>query len=40
LYRSVEIGQSIPAKLYAAVAEILAFIYRAQMRVQTVSSRV
>lgn len=32
LYRSVEIGQTIPAKLYAAVAEILAFIYRAQMR--------
>ena len=34
LYRSVEVGQTIPAKLYAAVAEILAFIYRAQMRVQ------
>jgi flagellar biosynthetic protein FlhB len=32
LYRGVEIGQTIPAKLYAAVAEILAFIYRAQMR--------
>ncbi|MFZ0796000.1 MAG: EscU/YscU/HrcU family type III secretion system export apparatus switch protein [Candidatus Korobacteraceae bacterium] len=32
LYRSVEIGQAIPAKLYAAVAEILAFILRAQMR--------
>ena len=34
LYRSVEVGQTIPAKLYAAVAEILAFIYRAQMRAQ------
>lgn len=34
LYRSVEIGQTIPAKLYAAVAEILAFIFRAQMRAQ------
>jgi flagellar biosynthetic protein FlhB len=33
LYRSVEIGQPIPAKLYAAVAEILAFVYR--MQVQT-----
>ena len=30
LYRTVEIGQAIPAKLYAAVAEILAFIYRLQ----------
>ncbi len=33
LYRGVEIGQAIPAKLYAAVAEILAALYRAQMRV-------
>jgi flagellar biosynthetic protein FlhB len=32
LYRSVEVGQVIPAKLYAAVAEILAFIYRLQGR--------
>ncbi len=40
LYRSVEVGQTIPAKLYTAVAEILAFIYRAQVRVQTVASRV
>jgi flagellar biosynthetic protein FlhB len=30
LYRSVEVGQAIPVKLYAAVAEILAFIYRLQ----------
>jgi flagellar biosynthetic protein FlhB len=30
LYRSVEIGGSIPSKLYTAVAEVLAFIYRAQ----------
>lgn len=28
LYRAVEVGKAIPAKLYAAVAEILAFIYR------------
>jgi flagellar biosynthetic protein FlhB len=28
LYRSAEVGQSIPAKLYAGVAEVLAFIYR------------
>ena len=32
LYRAVEVGQAIPAKLYAAVAEILAFIYRTQAR--------
>jgi flagellar biosynthesis protein FlhB len=30
LYRAVEIGQSIPPKLYAVVAGILAAIYRAQ----------
>jgi flagellar biosynthesis protein FlhB len=34
LYKSVEVGQMIPPKLYAAVAEILAFLYRAQMRLQ------
>jgi flagellar biosynthetic protein FlhB len=34
LYRAVEVGQAIPAKLYAAVAEILAFIYRAQTQGQ------
>jgi len=32
LYRTVEVGQSIPAKLYTAVAEILAFIYRMQAK--------
>jgi len=30
LYRAVEVGQAIPAKLYAVVAEILAAIWRAQ----------
>ncbi|MGH9756400.1 MAG: EscU/YscU/HrcU family type III secretion system export apparatus switch protein [Candidatus Acidiferrales bacterium] len=35
LYRTVEIGGSIPAKLYTAVAEVLAFIYRAQQRMRT-----
>ncbi len=30
LYKTVEVGQSIPPQLYTAVAEILAFIYRAQ----------
>ncbi len=28
LYRSVEVGQSIPVELYAAVAAILAYLYR------------
>ncbi len=30
LYKSVEVGQPIPGALYAAVAEILAFVFRAQ----------
>jgi flagellar biosynthetic protein FlhB len=34
LYKAADVGQMIPPKLYAAVAEILAFIYRAQMRMQ------
>jgi flagellar biosynthetic protein FlhB len=32
LYRTVEVGQSIPVKLYAAIAEILAAVYRAEAR--------
>jgi flagellar biosynthetic protein FlhB len=32
LYKAAEVGQMIPPKLYAAVAEILAFLYRAQLR--------
>jgi len=32
LYRGVEVGQAIPPALYAAVAEILAFIFKAQGR--------
>jgi len=39
LYRAVEIGQSIPPKLYRAVAEILAFIFRAQARARPASRR-
>ena len=34
LYKTVEVGQSIPAKLYTAVAEVLAFVYRAQEQVK------
>jgi flagellar biosynthetic protein FlhB len=30
LYKSVEVGESIPAGLYKAVAEILAYVYRAK----------
>lgn len=32
LYHTVEVGNPIPAALYAAVAEILAFVFRAQAR--------
>jgi flagellar biosynthetic protein FlhB len=32
LYRAVEVGQSIPPKLYAVVAAVLAALYRAQER--------
>jgi flagellar biosynthesis protein FlhB len=40
LFRAVEVGQEIPAKLYAAVAEILAVVYRAQTRArQTLNPR-
>ena len=40
LYRAVEVGQAIPAKLYAVVAELLAFIYRAQGRLNSAGSRI
>jgi flagellar biosynthetic protein FlhB len=32
LYHTVNVGQAIPATLYTAVAEILAFVFRAQAR--------
>lgn len=32
LYRTVEIGDAIPAELYQAVAEVLAFVYRSRRR--------
>jgi len=34
LYKSVEVGDSIPSKLYQAVAEILAMVFRAQAEVR------
>jgi flagellar biosynthetic protein FlhB len=34
LYKSVEVGDAIPAKLYQAVAEILAMVFRAQSEVR------
>lgn len=34
LYKSVEVGENIPVQLYEAVAEILAFVYRAQEEVR------
>jgi flagellar biosynthetic protein FlhB len=39
LYKGTEVGQTIPPKLYAAVAEILAFIYRAQMRMRAAEAK-
>ena len=35
LYRSVEVGQAIPVDLYAAVAAILAFLYRQRVEKET-----
>jgi flagellar biosynthetic protein FlhB len=34
LYRSVEVGQPIPADLYAAVAAILAYLYRQRVEAE------
>jgi flagellar biosynthetic protein FlhB len=39
IYRTVEIGQSVPPKLYGVIAEILAAIYRAQARAQAAGVR-
>jgi flagellar biosynthetic protein FlhB len=39
LFRLVEVGQTIPAALYAAVAEILAFVFHAQARARSAASR-
>lgn len=38
LYASVEIGDEIPAELYQAVAEILAYVYRLSRRVRQLGS--
>jgi flagellar biosynthesis protein FlhB len=38
LYRTVEVGQAVPAKLYAVVAEILAAIYRADARARAAAA--
>jgi flagellar biosynthetic protein FlhB len=34
LYRTVEVGQSIPVELYAAVAAILAYLYRQRVEAE------
>jgi flagellar biosynthetic protein FlhB len=41
LYRATEVGEAIPAKLYTAVAEILAFLFRTQaaLRKQVLAAR-
>ena len=38
LYRTVQIGKSIPPALYAGVAEILAFVFRSQTRARQIGS--
>jgi flagellar biosynthetic protein FlhB len=37
LYRAVPIGNAIPPKLYLAVAEVLAYVYRAQARARAMA---
>ena len=39
LYKSVEVGDSIPSKLYQAVAEILVIVYKAQAEVRQAEAR-
>jgi flagellar biosynthetic protein FlhB len=39
LYRSVEVDSPIPAKLYAAVADILAFVFRARAEAERAAAR-
>jgi len=39
LYRTVEVGQGVPPKLYAVIAEVLAAIYRAQARAMAAGAR-
>jgi flagellar biosynthetic protein FlhB len=34
LYKSVEVGEAIPSKLYQAVADILVIVFRAQAEVR------
>jgi flagellar biosynthetic protein FlhB len=40
LYASVEVGHTIPADLFAAVAEVLAYVYRAEDRARQAGERV
>lgn len=40
LYASVEVGHTIPADLFAAVAEVLAYVYRAEQRARQAGERV
>jgi flagellar biosynthetic protein FlhB len=40
LYRTVEVGKSIPAELYAAVAAILAYLYRQRVEAEMRERRV
>lgn len=39
LYRTIEIGQPVPENLFRAVAEVLAYVYRIDRRVEKISER-
>jgi len=39
LYKTVEVGDSIPSRLYQAVAEILVMVFRAQAEVRRQEER-
>jgi flagellar biosynthetic protein FlhB len=39
LYRQVELDREIPAELYAAVAEVLAYVYQINRRTAPVAAR-
>jgi len=39
LYRTIEVGQPVPENLFRAVAEVLAYVYRIDRRIEKVRER-
>jgi len=39
LYRSIDVGRAVPEKLFRAVAEVLAFVYRIDQRTEKIQER-